>query len=33
MNVNTPHDYERAKEMVDERLKMLRDRIMDELGP
>ena len=33
MNVNTPHDYERAKEMVEERLKTLRDRIMDELGP
>ena len=33
VNVNTPHDYERAKEMVEERSKTLRDRIMDELGP
>jgi molybdopterin-guanine dinucleotide biosynthesis protein A len=33
MNVNTPHDYERAQEMLEERSKTLRDRIMDELGP
>jgi molybdopterin-guanine dinucleotide biosynthesis protein A len=33
VNVNTPHDYERAKEVVEERSKTLRDRIMDELGP
>jgi molybdopterin-guanine dinucleotide biosynthesis protein A len=33
VNVNTPHDYERAKEMVEKRSKTLRDRIMDELGP
>jgi molybdopterin-guanine dinucleotide biosynthesis protein A len=33
VNVNTPHDYERAKEAVEKRSKTLRDRIMDELGP
>ena len=33
VNVNTPHDYERAKEVVEERSKTSRDRIMDELGP
>jgi molybdopterin-guanine dinucleotide biosynthesis protein A len=32
VNVNTPHDYERAKEIVARRLDTLRDRIMDELG-
>jgi len=32
LNVNTPHDYERAKE-VEGRSKTSRDRIMDELGP
>jgi molybdopterin-guanine dinucleotide biosynthesis protein A len=31
--VNTPHDYERAKEVWEERSKASRDRIMDELGP
>ena len=33
VNVNTPHDYERAKEVWEERSKASRDRIMDELGP
>jgi molybdopterin-guanine dinucleotide biosynthesis protein A len=33
VNVNTPHDYERAKELLEKRLKASRDRIMDELGP
>jgi molybdenum cofactor guanylyltransferase len=33
VNVNTPHDYERAKALVEERSKTSRDRIMDELGP
>jgi molybdopterin-guanine dinucleotide biosynthesis protein A len=33
VNVNTPHDYERAKEVLEERSKASRDRIMDELGP
>jgi molybdopterin-guanine dinucleotide biosynthesis protein A len=33
VNVNTPHDYERAKGVVEERSKASRDRIMDELGP
>jgi molybdenum cofactor guanylyltransferase len=33
VNVNTPHDYERAKEVVEERSKTFGDRIMDELGP
>lgn len=33
VNVNTPHDYERAKEAVGQRSKTLRDRIMDEPGP
>jgi len=33
VNVNTPHDYERAKERVKRASKPLRDRIMDELGP
>ena len=33
VNVNTPHDYERAKEVLEERSKTSRDRIMDELGP
>jgi molybdopterin-guanine dinucleotide biosynthesis protein A len=33
VNVNTPHDYERAKKVVEERSKTSRDRIMDELGP
>jgi molybdenum cofactor guanylyltransferase len=33
VNVNTPHDYERAQEVFAERSKTLRDRIMDELGP
>lgn len=33
VNVNTPHDYERAKEACEERSKTSRDRIMDELGP
>jgi len=32
VNVNTPHDYERAK-ALEERSKASRDRIMDELGP
>ena len=33
VNVNTPHDYERAKEVLERRSKTSRDRIMDELGP
>jgi molybdopterin-guanine dinucleotide biosynthesis protein A len=33
VNVNTPHDYERAKALLDKRSKPSRDRIMDELGP
>jgi molybdopterin-guanine dinucleotide biosynthesis protein A len=33
VNVNTPHDYERANQVVAKRSKALRDRIMDELGP
>jgi molybdopterin-guanine dinucleotide biosynthesis protein A len=33
VNVNTPHDYERATEAIEDRSKTLRDRIMDELGP
>lgn len=33
VNVNTPHDYERAKEVFERRSKTSRDRIMDELGP
>jgi molybdopterin-guanine dinucleotide biosynthesis protein A len=33
VNVNTPHDYERAKDLVEGRSKTSRDRIMDELGP
>lgn len=33
INVNTPHDYERATEVFNRVLKPLRDRIMDELGP
>ena len=33
VNVNTPHDYERAKALLEERSKTSRDRIMDELGP
>jgi molybdopterin-guanine dinucleotide biosynthesis protein A len=33
VNVNTPHDYERAKEVLERRSKASRDRIMDELGP
>ncbi|HET7218067.1 MAG TPA: molybdenum cofactor guanylyltransferase [Vicinamibacterales bacterium] len=33
VNVNTPHDYERANKLLERRLKALRDRIMDELGP
>ena len=33
VNVNTPHDYERAKEVLEQRSKTSRDRIMDELGP
>jgi len=33
VNVNTPHDYERAKERVERASKPSRDRIMDELGP
>jgi len=33
VNVNTPHDYERAKELLERRSKTSRDRIMDELGP
>jgi len=33
VNVNTPHDYERAKARLEERSKTSRDRIMDELGP
>jgi molybdopterin-guanine dinucleotide biosynthesis protein A len=33
VNVNTPHDYERAKEVLEGRSKTFGDRIMDELGP
>jgi len=33
LNVNTPHDYERAKQVLEGRSKTSRDRIMDELGP
>jgi molybdopterin-guanine dinucleotide biosynthesis protein A len=33
VNVNTPHDYEHAKERLERRSKTPRDRIMDELGP
>jgi molybdopterin-guanine dinucleotide biosynthesis protein A len=33
VNVNTPHDYERAKQVLEGRSKTSRDRIMDELGP
>lgn len=33
VNVNTPHDYERATEIAENGSKPLRDRIMDELGP
>jgi hypothetical protein len=33
VNVNTPHDYERANKPLERRLKASRDRIMDELGP
>ena len=33
INVNTPHDYERATEVFNRLSKPLRDRIMDELGP
>jgi molybdopterin-guanine dinucleotide biosynthesis protein A len=33
VNVNTPHDYERANKLMEERSKTSRDRIMDELGP
>jgi molybdopterin-guanine dinucleotide biosynthesis protein A len=33
VNVNTPHDYERATEIFERGSKPLRDRIMDELGP
>jgi molybdenum cofactor guanylyltransferase len=33
VNVNTPHDYERATEVFERLSKPLRDRIMDELGP
>jgi molybdopterin-guanine dinucleotide biosynthesis protein A len=33
VNVNTPHDYERAKDVLEGRSKTSRDRIMDELGP
>jgi hypothetical protein len=33
VNVNTPHDYERAKELLERSSKTSRDRIMDELGP
>ena len=32
VNVNTPHDYERANKLVEEGSKSSRDRIMDELG-
>jgi molybdopterin-guanine dinucleotide biosynthesis protein A len=32
VNVNTPHDYERANKLLERRLKASRDRIMDELG-
>jgi molybdenum cofactor guanylyltransferase len=32
VNVNTPHDYERATEVFERLSKPLRDRIMDELG-
>jgi molybdopterin-guanine dinucleotide biosynthesis protein A len=30
VNVNTPHDYERAKELLERQLETLHDRIMDE---
>ena len=33
VNVNTTHDYERANNLCERRLKASRDRIMDELGP
>jgi molybdopterin-guanine dinucleotide biosynthesis protein A len=33
VNVNTPHDYERANQLLETRSKTSRDRIMDELGP
>ena len=32
LNVNTPHDYARARQMLEEGSKPSRDRIMDELG-
>jgi hypothetical protein len=31
VNVNTPHDYERARELGERNLETSRDRIMDEL--
>jgi molybdopterin-guanine dinucleotide biosynthesis protein A len=33
LNVNTPHDYARARELSGTLSKLPRDRIMDELGP
>jgi molybdopterin-guanine dinucleotide biosynthesis protein A len=33
INVNTPHDYERATKVFEKVSKPWRDRIMDELGP
>jgi molybdenum cofactor guanylyltransferase len=33
VNVNTPHDCERARTLLERRSKTLRDRIMDELAP
>lgn len=33
LNVNTPHDYARARELSETLSKRSRDRIMDELGP
>ncbi|MND08863.1 hypothetical protein D3C83_317870 [compost metagenome] len=33
LNVNTPHDYARARELSGTLAKLPRDRIMDELGP
>jgi molybdopterin-guanine dinucleotide biosynthesis protein A len=33
VNVNTPHDCERASHLLERRPNTLRDRIMDELGP
>lgn len=33
LNVNTPHDYARARQMLEGGSKPSRDRIMDELGP